>query len=144
MRVALKVENTRICLVPLIGLVHPPQPQKPPGRRSRLGGAELQGFLSREDLECSLSIPFRWSPAGQGIYRAPGCRECRQRGSDGTRHVVPGRCFHAIRRLCRITALSILKVRRTHLPVESSLLGKGACLENGVDGDQPRLFVVTH
>ena len=40
--------------------------------------------------------------------------------------------------------LSIAQIRRTHLPVRPPILGKGTCPENGVDGDHPRLFVVTN
>ena len=47
-------------------------------------------------------------------------------------------------RLCRVTTLSISQIRRSHLPVRPPILGTGTCPENGVNGDHPRLFVVTN
>src|SRR5258707_14699806 len=41
---------------------------------------------------------------------------------------VLGRCFHAIRRLCRVTTLSSPQIRRTHLPVRPRYWGQGLAL----------------
>jgi hypothetical protein len=73
-----------------------------------------------------------------------GWTEYCQLGRVGAWYVVLGRCFHAIRRLCRATTLSFLQIRRTYVPLGPSQLGTGTCPENGVDGDHSYLFVVTN